>query len=283
MAIVKLGNPLTEKFLQPGSVYDNDGYGLMTAKATYIVDQTIGGTAVATGQVHPVYSDFLCHKFSFTRNSLQQDVISADYVGIQQAVGTTTRPNVTASHGLTSEHITTHPNFFGPSSGFTTAIAGNGTTFTASTINDQYKVGGVFGAHFKGTATNAGGFVGFLDSSTASKQYYYGKNQYLAPSTSFSGCIYTKDVAVVTALRDSVGKTSGTNLFAGTKLIPDHLGVTWTASVKGETRNTIMLSQVSFEDYCVIQATGVPQIFKINYEIRFNREGYPAEVYQPTV
>jgi hypothetical protein len=40
-----------------------------------------------------------------------------------------------------------------------------------------------------------------------------------------------------------------------------------------------MLSQVSFEDYAV-QSGGIPRIFKINYEIRFNREGYPAEVYQ---
>ena len=283
MAIVKLGNPLTAKFLQPGSVYETDGYGLMTAKATYIVDQTIGGTAVETGQVHPVYSDFYCHKFSFERNILEQDVITAEYVGIQIAVGNTTRPNVTASHGLTSEHITTHPNFFGPTTPFTTAIAGNGTTFTASTINPDYKVGGVFGAHFRGTATNAGGFVGFLDSSTAATQYYYGKNQYLAPTTSFSGTIYTNQAGNVTKLRNAVGKTSTSNSFDGVKLLPDHLGTLWSATVKGTTRATIMLSQVSFEDYCVIQSTGVPRIFKVNYEIRFNREGYPAEVYAPAV
>jgi hypothetical protein len=191
-----------------------------------------------------------------------------------------TRPNVTASHGLTSEHITTHPNFFGPSTGFTTAIAGTGTTFAASTINTDYKVGGVFGAHFKGTATNAGGFVGFLDSSTAAKQYYYGKTHYLAPTTSFSGCVYTTNVGKVTTLRDNVGKTSGTNNFGtGCKLLPDHIGTTWTATVKGSSRDTIMLSQVSFEDYCV-QPDGTPKVFKINYEIRFNREGYPAEVYK---
>lgn len=280
MAIVKTGNPLTAKFLQPGSVYETDGYGLLTAKSTYIVDQTIGGTAVATGQEHPIYLDYLCHKFSFTRNTLEMDEITAEYIGIQPTVGPRTRPNVTASHGLTSEHITTHVNFFGPSPGFTTAIAGNGTTFTASTINPDYKTGGVFGANFKGTATNAGGFVGFLDSSTPAKQYFYGKNQYLAPTTSFSGSIYTKTVADVTTLRDAVGKTSATNSFAGIKLLPDHLGTTWSASIKGTTRPTLMLSQLSFEDYCIIQATGVPQIFKINYEIRFNREGYPAEVYQ---
>jgi hypothetical protein len=278
MAIVKFGNALTSKFVQPGSTYETDGYGLLTAKAIYQVDQAVGGTAVFSGQVHPQYSDLYVHKFTLTRNSLEIDEVAAEYVGINSAIGNTTRPNVTASHGLTSEHITTHQNFFGPATGFTTAIAGDGTTFTASTINQEYKVGGVFGAHFRGTTTNAGGFVGFLDSSTAEKQYYYGKNQYLAPTTSFSGCIYTTSASVVTAMRNAVGKTSISNSFSGTKLLPDHVGTTWQATVKGAARPTILLSQVSFEDYCV-QASGTPLIFKVNYEIRFNREGYPAEVY----
>ena len=281
MSIVKRGNALTAKFVQPGSTYETDGYGLLTAKAIYQLDQSVGGTAIVGGQVHPQYSDLFVHKFTLTRNVLEIDEVAAEYVGINSSVGNTTRPNVTASHGLTSEHITTHPNFFGPASGFTTAIAGNGTTFTSSTINDQYRVGGVYGAHFKGTATNAGGFVGFLDSSTAEKQYYYGKNQYLAPTTSFSGCIYTRDTGVVTGMRNAVGKTSASNSFSGTKLLPDHIGTTWTATVKGAVRPTLMLSQVSFEDYCV-QPSGTPLIFKINYELRFNREGYPAEVYQAT-
>jgi hypothetical protein len=282
MAIVSLGDPLTAKFVQAGGVYQTDGYGLLTGKATYIVDRTIGGTAVVGGQVHPQYSAMYVHKFTLTRNDLTLDTIDADYVGIDTvaAGGDMTRPNVTASHGLTSEHITTHPNFFGPSTGFTTAIAGTGTTFTASTINPDYKVGGAFGAHFRGTATNAGGFVGFLDSSSAAKQYFYGKTQYLAPTTSFSGCVYTSNAAKVALLRGNVGKTSATNSFgAGCQLIPDHIGTAWTATVKGTVRNTIMLSQVSFEDYAV-QNSGIPRVFKINYEIRFNREGYPAEVYQ---
>jgi hypothetical protein len=278
MALVKQGNLLTTKFVQPGSTYETDGYGLLTAKTFYQVDQSVGGTAIVGGQVHPQYSDLFVHKFTLKRNTLEIDELTVDYVGINSAVGSTTLPNVTASHGLTSEHITTHPNFFGPATGFSTAIAGNGTTFTTSTINPDYRVGGVFGAHFKGTATNAGGFVGFLDSSAADKQYFYGKNQYLAPTTSFAGCIYTNSAGVVTSLRDAVGKTSQTNSFSGTKLLPDHIGTSWTATVKGATRDTLMLSQVSFEDYCV-QPGGTPKIFKINYELRFNREGYPAEVY----
>lgn len=278
MAIVKFGNALTGKFVQPGGSFTNDGYGLMTARATYIVDKSVGGTAVFTGQVHPDYTDFFVHKFNLSRGALEFDTIDAEYVGIDSAVGSITNPNVTASHGLTSEHITTHPNFFGPATGFTTSIAGDGTTFTASTINVEERVGGVFGAHFKGTATNAGGFVGFKDSSTASKQYYYGKTHYLSPITSFSGVIYTKNLGDVTTIKNAVGKTSEDNNFGGIKLLPDHIGTTWTATVKGTVRNTILLSQASFEDYCVLSG-GTPKIVKINYEIRFNREGYPAEVY----
>jgi hypothetical protein len=278
MALVSLGNPLTSKFLQPGATYEHNGYGLLSSKSTYILDDTVGGTAITPGQVHPLVSELRVHKYVVTRNDLRMDQVDVEYLGIGTPFGGRTRPNVTASHGLTSEHITTHPNFFGPVSPFTNAIAGNGTTFTASGIVVGEWVGGDFGAHFKGNATNAGGFVGFKDSSTPSKQYYYGKNQYLSPTSSFSGHIYTTSVADVTALRDAVGKTSKTNQFASIKLIPDHMGVTWEASVKGATRDTLLLSQVSFEDFC-LTPTGTPLLFKVNYEIRYNREGYPAEVY----
>jgi hypothetical protein len=279
MAIVKLGNPLTGKLLQAGSTYETDGYGLLTARGIYQVDQSAGGTAVVGGQVHPQYSDLFVHKFTLTRNSLEIDQIDAEYIGIMSSVGNTTRPNVTASHGLTSEHITTHPNFFGPSPGFTTAIAGTGIVFEASSIAPNEWVGGIFGAHFRGNATNAGGFLGFKDSSTPATQYFYGKNQYLSPTTSFSGHIYTKSSTVVANLRNAVGKTSTSNVFGSVKLLPDHIGTSWTATVKGVARPTLMLSQVSFEDYC-IPPSGTPIIFKVNYELRFNREGYPEEVYQ---
>ena len=279
MAIVKKGDALTTKMIQPGGVYQTDGYGLLTGRTTYMVDAAAGGTAVIGGQVHPTYSDLFVHKFTLTKGALNLDTIDAEYVGIDSAVVTTrTNPNVTASTGLTSEHITTHPNFFGPTAPFAMSIAGTGTVFVASTIDPQYKVGGDFGAHFKGTTTNAGGFVGFLDSSTAAKQAFYGKNQYLAPTTSFSGSIYTNLVGDVTAIKNAVGKTSNTNQFTGVKLIPDHLGTTWTVAGKSGTLDTILLSQVSFEDYCVT-AAGTPKIYKINYEIRFNREGYPTQVY----
>lgn len=273
MALIKTGNELTTKLIQPGGSYTNDGYGMMTASATYLVDKDASGLAVVTGQVHPLYADFFVHKFTLTKGALSLDSIDAEYVGIQAEVGDRTAPNVTASHGLTSEHITTHPNFFGTEE----SIAGTGNSFTATSVPGEWTAGN-FGATFKGTNLNAGGFIGFKDSRTPAKQYYYGKTHYLAPITSFSGTIYTKNLVDIVAIRGAVGKTSGTNAFEGIKLLPDHLGTTWTETIKGTIRNTILLSQVSFEDYCV--PTGeAPKIVKINYEIRFNREGYPAEVY----
>jgi hypothetical protein len=278
MALVKNGNLLTTKLLQPGGSYTNDGYGMMTARATYYVDKASSATAVVTGQAHPNYSDFFVHKFNLTKGALDLDTIEAEYVGVNSTVGVRTLPNVTASHGLTSEHITTHPNFFGPTSPYTVAIAGDGTTFTGSSIVTGELVGGVFGAHFKGTTTNAGNFVGFKDSSTAAKQYYYGKTHYLSPITSFSGTIYTTVALDISKIRDAIGKTSGTNIFDTIKLLPDHLGTNFKVSLKGTDRNMLLLSQASFEDYCV--PTGAtPKVFKINYELRYNREGYPAEVY----
>lgn len=281
MSLVKTGNPLTSKVLQPGSTYTTDGYGLITSRTSYALDKAVLiFNAVKGGDVHPDYTDLFVHSLSFTSGPLNVNIVEANYVGVNtlETTGGRTRPNVTASNGLTSEHITTHPNFFGPVAGYATAIAGDGVTFTASTIDPRYKVGGVNGAHFNGTATNAGNFVGFLDSSTGQKQYFYGKNQYLAPTTSFSGHIYTTNSGDCANLRDRVGKTSTTNQFAGIKLLPDHLGTVFTVSTKAGTLPTIMLSQVNFEDYCVTPG-GTPKIFKVNYEIRFNREGYPPEVY----
>jgi hypothetical protein len=57
------------------------------------------------------------------------------------------------------------------------------------------------------------------------------------------------------------------------------MGTVWESSTKNGSLDTLMLSQVSFEDYCVTPL-GTPKIFKANYEIKFNREGFPKEVYQ---
>jgi hypothetical protein len=64
-----------------------------------------------------------------------------------------------------------------------------------------------------------------------------------------------------------VGKTSGNGTFAGKNLVPDYMGTSFTIGGK----NQLLLAQVSFEDFGLL--------YKVQYELRFNREGYVASVY----
>ena len=78
---------------------------------------------------------------------------------------------------------------------------------------------------------------------------------------------YTSSSTLVNNLRNAVGKTSGTGAFASKDLVPSYMGSSFTISSK----NQLLLAQVSFEDFGLL--------YKVQYELRFNREGYVASVY----
>lgn len=249
--------------LQPGYTVVENGYGLITVKGRYVIDEG-SPSGWSLGQINSNLLGARVSKITKTFNELGLAVEDLECVKLDS---TTTRPEITGSSGLTSEHITTHPEFFTASTG----IAG-AKPFTASSIagpNGTTLYKGLNGAHFQDP--EGGKFVGFLD---PAYPLYYGKTHYLAPVTSFSGVIYTTSSGNVTTLRNAVGKTSGTNSFGGIKLLPDYVGTTFTTS----SRNQLLLSQVNFEDYAVT-AGGTAYVFKINYEIRYNREGYVSPVY----
>ena len=270
MARIENGNNLTSPLLQPGYTLNYDGYGLLTLKARYACDLYDGITDVQIGDVFSTFPGVTlrCQKVTHTFGKNEISYADAEYVGLESGLSVT-RPNITGSTGLTSEHITTHPEFFTASTG----IAG-AKPFTASSIqgpNGTTLYKGLNGAHFQDP--EGGKFVGFLD---PTYPLYYGKSHYLAPVTSFSGVIYTTSSANVTTLRNAVGKTSGTNAFGGITLLPSYVGTSFTVS----SRNQLLLSQVNFEDYALTAAGGsTPFMHKINYEIRYNREGYVSPVY----
>jgi hypothetical protein len=274
MAIVKQGDALTTKMIQPGGVYQTDGYGLLTGRTTYMVDKGSGGTAVIGGQVHPTYSDLFVHKFTLTKGALDLDTIDAEYVGIDSAVVTTrTNPNVTASTGLNSEHITTHPNFFEVATplGFSgSPIAGVGTgsiatpAYPAVAGTSPTEYAGNNGATFEAAIGRK--FLGFKKPEFKD---FYGKTNYLAPQCSLSGVFYTSSSALVINLRNAVGKTSGNGSFASKDLVPSYMGTAFEISGKKQ----LLLAQVSFEDFGLL--------YKVQYELRFNREGYVSSVYAP--
>lgn len=263
MAIIKKGNALATGQVQPGWTVQADGYGLWTGHAVFQVDSTSPWT-VNRGDAFPIsnYNGVLfAQKIVRTNRSLEVDVISVDYVGLSTPGSTfLSLPNVTSSNGLTSEHISTHPKFF------TAAGIAGPKPFTASTIvPGEFK--GLNGAHFE--KADGGKFLGFKN---PDYPLYYGKTNYLAPVTSYSGVIYTNTIIRVTALRGALGKTSGTNSFAGVQLLPTYLGSTFTTGTPA--RNQLLLSQVNHEDYG-------KDLYKVSYEIRYFADGYPSETYQP--
>ena len=275
MARVSNGNPLTSPLQQPGAKVVADGYGLLTVTATFKVDQSydfdvLGGRGVAC----PIAQFAQCdaHKYNASFDSLGVATLSVDYVGIDLSVnsGLRTNPQVSGSQGLTSENITTHPNFFElySAGGFTgTAIAGVGTGSIATPaypavagVSDQYA--GNNGATFEAAIGRK--FLGFRKPEFKD---FYGKSNYLAPQTSFSGFFYTSQSSHVTGLIERVGKTSGTRSFNSIDLLPSYMGSTFTIGGK----NQLLLAQVNTEDF--------GSLYKVNYEIRYNREGYVASVY----
>jgi hypothetical protein len=151
-------------------------------------------------------------------------------------------------------------------------IAGHGTgtptvpVYEASTIVvGEYA--GLNGAHFKKPPLGGTGYVftGFKDPNYMG---YFGKSNYLAPTTGLSGIIYTSDDAVVQKFIDNVGHSSLLNGWTGGPLlVPNFMGEDW----EGPNGAMLLLSGVNFEQY--------GHVYKCSYQIRINKEGWPQAVY----
>jgi hypothetical protein len=275
MAKISQGNALTTPLLQPGGKIQGDGYGLLTATCVWKADEAAAVNSVINrGSSCPIgagLGTLTAHKYAISYDALDIATLTVDYVGIDSSYysGTRTEPQITGSQGLTSENITAHPNFFSLATGFAGApIAGVGTGTTSVPIYATVPITG--GVEYEGNngsrfqEQNGNKFLGFKK---ALYPGYYGKTNYLAPQTSFSGHFYTTDAANVTGLRDRVGKTSATNQFNSIKLVPDYVG---TSFVNG-TKAQLLLAQISFEDFGTL--------YKVQYEVRYNREGYEPATY----
>ena len=278
MARIDQGNALSTAMLQPGAKFQTDGYGLVTGTLVFKEDQGGSSAFLARGSACPVsaFSFTKVHKATTSLDALGLATYTVDYVGISASDGVSsslTKSQVTGSQGLTSENITAHPNFFElySTGGFTgTPIAGVGTgtlatpAYTAKTDVTPTEYEGNNGSRFAAVTGNK--FLGFK---VAANKTLYGKTNYLAPQTSFSGHFYTTTDANVTGMIARVGKTSGTNQFNSIALLPSYAGTTFTVG----GLNQLLLSQVSVEDY--------GSLYKVTYEVRFNRDGYNASVYAP--
>lgn len=284
MALVSTGNTLAAEMLQPGYTLTSDGFGLVTCSATYKVDWTASVAVTARGTPFPVagLTYLKAHKSSQSYDSLEYKTIKVDYVGIDPAIGggVMTLANTSVANGLTAENITSHPNFFTAAAGYTPGpLAGLpsdfGGAYNDSTLGppvNRINVStgatvvvpsceGYNGACFE--TFDGGRFIGFVDPSVPE---LYGKTQYLARTTTYSGVIYTTSVSFVQALYALLGTATGGNSWGVFQLIP-----AWGPTGTGTYGNQNLLSQVNVEEYGTL--------YKIMYEIRYSKEGWTPDVY----
>jgi hypothetical protein len=284
MARIDQGNALTAPIQQPGGKLSNDGYGLLTATVVWKANTNNSLSVGNRGSTCPLNNNLTAHKFSVTYDNLGIATITVDYVGIDPLGGETpateTTPEVSASNGLTSENVSTNPNFFtAGGDGYGAVIAG--TSYSSSTLGPTvtYMDGtakkprnSFVGAHGACFETESGGrFIGFVDPSF---RHFYGKTNYLAPQTSFSGHFYTSEQSTVRQMLLWLGTTSYDNDWAGTlpKIVPEYAGISWHASTANGSYDQLLLAQVNVQDF--------GDIYKVNYEVRYNVQGWPDEVYR---
>ena len=284
MALISTGNVLNSEVLQPGYSFQSDGFGLITGTATYKVDKTALVPISIRGTAFPQapYAYTKAHKSSHTTDALEYKTIKVDYVGIDPTIGggVMTNANTSVANGLTAENITTHPNFFTAATGYGgQALAGLpadfGGAYDDTTLGPPVTVLNVVtgkpvvvpscvgfnGACFE---TGAGGrFIGFVDPGFPD---LYGKTQYLARTTTYSGTIYTTSQAYIQALYALLGTATATGSWGIFQLIP-----AWGPTGVGTFGNKNLLSQVNVEEF--------GSLYKVMYEIRYSPEGWPFDVY----
>lgn len=274
MPLIEKGNALTTPVTLASWTYNRDPFGLGTSTTRYKCDHTVDiASTFARGTSHPdtTYSFLKANSYAVSWDALGIATVTVDYVGIPQSVngGTVTRPNCSASNGLTAQSITSHVNFFTARPAFAGAIAGP-SPYTQDTpnnlapnVNNQPAFLGLNGSCFE--KASGGRFIGFVDPSYPS---LYGKTQYLAPTTSYSGVIYMTNVSEVTNLVDSIGTTTSNEDWGTITLLP-----AWAPIGTGDIGNKNLLSQVNVEEYGAL--------YKVMYEVRFSDEGWDQKVYAP--
>jgi hypothetical protein len=290
MAIVITGDPLTTALLQPGWTVVADGFGLNTSTTIYKVDTTFDVDAfVVKGSAHPdpVYSYLKLDKWKISWDALDIATLTVDYVGLDPAInsGVRSNPNTSSANGLTTESLTTHPNFFVADAFFTTGpIAGvsysqsdlgplveikNPVDYVTQVIlgktviiSKKQSYIGNNGACFE--SENGGRFIGFVDPAHPN---FFGKTNYLTKTTTYSGTMYSTVLGDVQALLALLNSATDTNSWGIFVLLPAWAPV----GVGSGGGNVNLLSQVNVEEF--------GSLYKISYEVRYSKVGWHPSVY----
>lgn len=292
MAIVLTGNDLTAPVLQPGWTVVSDGFGLNTSTSVYKGDWTTDiDSFLVKGTAHPdpAYTYLKLDKWRVSWDAGEICTITVEYVGIDTAIngGLVTNPQISGANGLTSENLTAHPNFKDVDVNYTGGVIAGPPPYSQSPLGPLVEIktnGGLVAVAVTGVgnaATNkqqsfigqngacfesqsGGRFIGFVDPAFPS---LYGRTNYLATTTTYSGILYVKEEAQVLALLDQLNTASPDGDWNTFTLLPDWAPVGTAANVGH--RN--LLSQINVEEF--------GSLYKVNYEVRYQKYGWDASVY----
>jgi len=263
MARVSKGNPLTSLILQPGWTIEEDGFGLLTSRLVFVTGHgsdtdaspLILEDAPKRGDAHPKDTRLTCHRTTVTCNANGLAVITSEYIGI--ASGNMTAVEVSGRANMSQEPIATHPDFVS-------------------------RIGGQDGAPLNGAQFSNGAFVRFAYDPDASPNKE-GVRSYLNPGFGVSGHFYTSDITAAQKLKDSLGKTSGSGIFAGIQLLGG-LG-----SINGQTSDSWYGNwTVKNKEYDQLLLSGLAIDFfgtlvKVSYDITYQRYGWDPDIYDRDV
>ena len=285
MALVKYGDLMNNAILQPGWKVQGDGFGLMTGTCVFKSDRlgNFNGAVIGSSLPNSSYNYMKAHKVGVTYDALNIATITVDYVGIDTAYTgrNYTNPQMVASNSLGSENITTHVNFLEQAAGWEGPIAGVGTGTPGAPNYQESDIGptvknatgapvksriGMNGACFE--KASGGRFIGFVDPRV---RELYGKTNYLTPTTTFSGFLYTTDTAAPGKFIEHLGASSSNGTWGGqfaVSIIPSYVP----AGGNGEFGPKLLLSNANIERYA-------GSVLKISYEVRFTDEGWSRKVY----
>jgi hypothetical protein len=275
MATINKGNALNTPVLQPGYVVSDDGYEVLTCKATYKSNHGVAAGSFERGDSFGPDPRLKAHKITISYGANDIATITVDYIGLANTESAYSLPNVSGAATLTTEPIQNHPKFFvATGSG---GIAGP-NPYSVSTLVKALKPYTDRGPVWQGgngsifEEKTGGKFLGFYDPTTTGAKKLYQRTSYLAPTSTVNGTIYTSTAANVNTLLSYVGKTMyqrGPDCFGF--LLPSY----FTPPFKAPDEDPQwLIASAHFEDYGTI--------YKLTYELRFNREGYSYLVYTST-
>lgn len=248
MAYKNKGNALTTPKLQAGYTIENDGYGLLTSRLVYKIDQTrVESNAPKKGDPHPKDPRLKAWKVMWTRDQNDLGTITADYIGF--AISDSTTPIVSGIGVTQQEAIDTHISFESDIGG-TPAAPINGATFDAN-----------------------GKFTGFPHNNDSKTAGTINLRAYLAPTLGFSGIVYVSSFNSVQSVVDNIGKTSKSGLFSGLQLVYKKEAEWVIGSPGGADGNwhQLFLDSVNYEEFGLV--------YKINYTVRYFAYGFNPKVY----